>query len=129
MSVTLKRSSYTLTFRNGNMIASPTIREPQQVVNESEDLTIRVATISTNERKTISVFVQKLQKAVEGSYSGYDKLIGFIENTIDYSMNTCILTDADGDINAVRLVGPYPLQFDEPVKNVFDGVLEFRVEV
>lgn len=129
MSVTISRGAVTYTFRSGSLQVQPPSREPQQIRSESEDLTVRITTVSTNRKQMLHVDVQSLQKADEGTFHGYDSLVGLIENTLDYSANTCILTDADGDSYACRFWEPVVFELWESPKGVHSGEILFRREV
>lgn len=129
MSVTLAVGTYVLTFRNGSFVVSYPSQAPQQIISESEDLTVRVATVSTNIKEVVRINMQSLQAEDEGAISGFNSLMGFFANTLEWMANTAILTDADATEFAVRYWSPIPFETQESPKNVFNSSFEFRVEI
>lgn len=129
MSVTLvHKDGLTLTFRSGSFVVSPPEREALQVKSDSEGATARVASISANRIQKLKVRMRYLQKADEDSYAGFDSFIGMLETTLDYSMYTCCLTDADSDSWTVRYWEPQTFSVEENPKDSFSGEIVFRVE-
>ena len=128
MSVTLVHGGTTLTFRSGSFIPSAPSWEAQQIISESEDLTIRVANVSTNRRKIIRVQLKHLQETDEGIFHGYSSLLSVLDQTLDWSSSTCLITDADAEVFDCRYIGPVPFEVWESPKGVFSGEIIFRVE-
>lgn len=129
MSITIAKGATTITIRSGSLQIFPPAYGPQQVISESEDLTIRVAEVSSNRRQTLRASMDHLQRSDEGSNHGYDSFISVMDGTIGWALATCILTDADSDSWAVRYISPLPFEAVESPKNSFSAEFTFRVEI
>lgn len=125
---TLVETATTRTFRPGNFQAALVEDHPRQRKLVSSDGTVRILEVSTTDDRFIRVTIEQLPLADDGSFHGYTSLRTFLLTTLNWAQTTATLTDADGDSWTVRYWDTL-FALREVKKDVFSGVLLFRVEV
>lgn len=117
----------TLTFRPGQIQARGPDYLPRQrrLVSSSGD--VRVLEISGTDEVLIEIDVVELPTDDEGSFSGYDSLLDFIQSDLNWAENTFTYTDADSDSFTVRYWGE-DFGLREIRKDVWSGPILLRVE-
>jgi len=118
----------TETFRPGNIQARLLTDIARQRRSLSTNSTVRVVEVSATDERMIEVQVVALPRADDGSFSGRDSLRTFLLTTVNWAEKAFTFTDTDGDAFTVRYWDE-SFELVEDQKDVFSGVLLFRVEV
>lgn len=117
----------TLTFRPGclQVIQNDAVTRQRQIESTDGDAVVRE--VSAVDDDFLTIRFQQLHREDEGSFSGWDSLFAFLEDTVNYSQQVITFTDADSDEFDIRY-WQGELNVEEVKIDVFEATIVFRVE-